>query len=336
MRINIKISSKSSTPKYEQLVNEIIRHIRSKQLQLGDKLPSIHDICNNYDISRDTVVIAYNELKSRGIISPKHGKGFYVSSTSVRSKLKIFLLFDVMNGYKEVLYRSFVNSLGPGYQVDIFFHYYNLKVFRQLISNNINKYGYYVIMPHFNEDVSDFVKPIPREKLLIIDKDIKALNEDYAEIFQNFKNDIYEALKEAYPLLKKYTDIKFISNHNFQFIPDGMEQGFYKFCREYKIEHKVYENIKSSIPAKGDAFLVVSDHDLVELLKTSLSRKWELGNDIGIISYDETPLKEILAGGISVISTDFRKMGETAANMIKNRIFKKAENPYIFLSRKSL
>jgi hypothetical protein len=29
-------------------------------------------------------------------------------------------------------------------------------------------------------------------------------------------------------------------------------------------------------------------------------------------------------------------MGETAAGMIKNRIFEKAENPYLFLPRKSL
>ena len=105
MKIDIKISRKSSTPKYEQLVNEIVRHIKAKRLQLGDKLPSIHQICNNFDVSRDTVVIAYNELKSRGIINPKHCKGFYVASTKFKNKLKIFLLFDVMNGYKEVLYR---------------------------------------------------------------------------------------------------------------------------------------------------------------------------------------------------------------------------------------
>jgi DNA-binding transcriptional regulator YhcF (GntR family) len=336
MAIPIKISNNSSTPKYEQLVNEVIKHIRTKKLLLGDKLPSIHEISNNYDISRDTVVTAYNELKSRGIISPKHGKGFYVSSTSVQSKMKIFLLFDVMNSYKEVLYKSFLSSLGPNYQVDIFFHYYNLKVFEQLISNNKNKYGHYVIMPHFNEDVSHIVKTIPSERLLIIDKDIKALDTNYSAIYQNFEADIYGALNKAFPLLKKYSDFKFISNNTFQFIPDGMETGFHKFCRENKLKHKIYGSVRSSNPAAGDAFLVVSDHDLVELIKMSLDKGWELGKDIGILSYDETPLKEILAGGISVISTDFEKMGKTAAEMIKKRQYMKIENPYIFLSRKSL
>jgi len=336
MSISIKISSNSGTPKYEQLVNEIIRHIRSKRLQIGDKVPSIHEICNNYDISRDTVVIAYNELKSRGIISPKHGKGFYVSSTTIRSKLRIFLLFDVMNGYKEVLYRSFINSLGPNYQVDIFFHYYNLKVFDQLISDNLGKYGYYVIMPHFNEDVSESVKKIPREKLLLIDKDISSLEDNYGAIFQNFESDVYEALKKATPLLNNYAKIKFIANRHFQFIPDGMERGFSKFCKEFKISHREYESIKAARPARHDLFLVVSDNDLIDLLKTCLINEWEPGKDIGIISYDETPLKEILAGGISVISTDFNKMGKTAAEMIKERIFRKIENPNMFVPRKSL
>ena len=62
MAIRIKITDKSSTPKYEQLVNEIIRNIKTGQLHLGDKLPSIHEVTHNYDISRDTVVIAYNIL----------------------------------------------------------------------------------------------------------------------------------------------------------------------------------------------------------------------------------------------------------------------------------
>jgi DNA-binding LacI/PurR family transcriptional regulator len=191
-------------------------------------------------------------------------------------------------------------------------------------------------MPHFNEDVSGIINVLPNDKLLIIDKDIKSLDETYAAVYQNFESDIYGAMKEAFPLLKKYTDIKFISNHTFQFIPDGMESGFHKFCRENKLKHKIYDSVRSSNPAEGNAFLVVSDHDLVELIKMSLDKGWKLGQDIGILSYDETPLKEILAGGISVISTDFRKMGITAAEMIRKRLFMKIENPYIFLSRKSL
>lgn len=44
------------------------------------------------------------------------------------------------------------------------------------------------------------------------------------------------------------------------------------------------------------------------------AKNFSLGKDIGIISYYETPLKRLL--GIAVVSTDFSKMGATAAEMI--------------------
>ncbi len=35
--------------------------------------------------------------------------------------------------------------------------------------------------------------------------------------------------------------------------------------------------------------------------------KWKMGKDIGLISYDETPVKEIMLGGVTVIFTDLKK-----------------------------
>lgn len=336
MELKIIIDSKSSTPKYEQLVKEIIRLIKTNKLKLGDKLPSLNAICNQHAISRDTVTIAYNELKSRGIIQPKHGKGFYVASTLVKSKLKIFMLFDVMNGYKETLYRSIVQNLGKGYEVDIYFHYYNLKVFEQLIANNLTNYGYYIIMPHFNEDVSKIVSRIPKEKLLIIDKDIPTLSNGYAAIYQNFEKDTQEVLEQAFPLFANYKRIIFLANRTFQFIPNGIETGISDFFKAKKIKLFSFESIEKAKIDKGDAYIVLSDHDLIEIIKTCEVNNWQIGNDIGILSYDETPLKEVLAGGISVISTDFNQMGKQAAQMIKNKIATKVENKCNFIQRKSL
>ena len=48
----------------------------------------------------------------------------------------------------------------------------------------------------------------------------------------------------------------------------------------------------------------------MNLIKISHEKKLKLGKDIGIISYNDTPLNKVLAGGIAVISTDFNKMGE--------------------------
>lgn len=51
--------------------------------------------------------------------------------------------------------------------------------------------------------------------------------------------------------------------------------------------------------------------ELVNLVRQVNAKKLKLGKDIGIILYNDTPLKDLL--GITVISIDFKAMGDTAA-----------------------
>jgi len=62
----------------------------------------------------------------------------------------------------------------------------------------------------------------------------------------------------------------------------------------------------------------------------------ELAKDIGIISYNDTLLKEIVEGGITTISTNFNLMGERLAHMILNQEFAQIENPNRLIIRHSL
>ena len=65
-------------------------------------------------------------------------------------------------------------------------------------------------------------------------------------------------------------------------------------------------------------------------------RNWKFGTDIGVISYDDTPLKEIISEGISVISNDFALMGKRAAQMILEKSKGRYPNDYYFIDRNSL
>ncbi|HAT80125.1 MAG TPA: transcriptional regulator, partial [Flavobacterium sp.] len=85
---------------------------------------------------------------------------------------------------------------------------------------------------------------------------------------------------------------------------------------------------------KGDLFITIEESDLVSLVKQVRENEYKLGSDIGIISYNDTPLKELL--GITVISTDFKIMGETATNMILNKKKGKIKVPFNFINRESL
>ena len=64
--------------------------------------------------------------------------------------------------------------------------------------------------------------------------------------------------------------------------------------------------------------------------------KLTLSKDLGIISYNDTLLKEIVEGGITTISTDFKKMGGRLAQMVMQKESIKIENTNNLIIRNSL
>jgi len=137
----------SKVPKYKQIISFIENAIMIGELKTGDQLPSLNDLRNKFKLSRDTVITACNELKARGVIYSVVGKGYYVKTTDIKVQVKILLLFDELNSFKEDLYNSFLEELEDDYQVDIFFHHFNFDLFKKIIDESAGNYGYYVIMP---------------------------------------------------------------------------------------------------------------------------------------------------------------------------------------------
>ena len=125
----IQIDSNLRIPKYKQIINSIYVAIENGKLQKGDKIDSINNVCEMFSLSRDTVMVAYNELKAKGILMSTPGKGYYIQSVNITYKEKIFLLFDELNAFKEDLYNSFLKSLSSKAKVDIYFHHFNRNVF---------------------------------------------------------------------------------------------------------------------------------------------------------------------------------------------------------------
>jgi DNA-binding transcriptional regulator YhcF (GntR family) len=335
---NIKFSSTLSKPKFQQLIEYIVNLIEIGTLARGQKLPSINEISANSGIARMTVAKAYDELREMGLVNSHHGKGFYVASTDTRNQLNIFVLFDALTPYKEILYDNLIVGLGGDVNVNIFFHHHNLKVFENLLMNNIGSYNYYVVMPHFNLDTSKLLQEIPKEKLLILDIDAPKLGNDYAILYQDFEKNIYQGLSDANYLIKKYQTFSLVlSSKNFQYTPVGIINGFEKYCKEQSISFEIISNLEEEEHLQKDhAYLVFRENDLVRFINWSNKKGWKLGEDIGLISYDDTPIKEILAEGISVISNDFALMGKRAAEMILSRVKGRFVNECRFIERKSL
>lgn len=336
MSIAIRIDFKSMTPVYRQIIQSILDGIEQKQIAAGTKMPSIHKIREEFGLSPGTVIRAYEELREMGIVSSYQGKGYYIASTQPNQKIKVFLLFDRMNAYKEVLYDSILQNLNPGIEVDVFFHHYDLRRFDKLIRENLAKYNLFAVMPHFNEDVSKVISKIPERKLIILDKAVR-LTGKYAAIYQDFELDIYEGLASHPEKIRSYGHFVFSRSESpFQFVPEGCILGFRRFCSEFDISFELVRKLDLNSIKKSTIYLVYSDMELINLIREIDARGWVPGKDIGIISYDETPMKEILQGGISVLSTDFKHMGKVTASFINGEPFRQERNPFSLILRNSV
>ncbi|PQJ69274.1 GntR family transcriptional regulator [Polaribacter butkevichii] len=329
----IEIKNKIGVPKYKQIIRNIEDAINNGQLKKGDKLPSINEIKKLNKLSRDTVLTAFNELKNRGIIKPVVGKGYYVSSENIDVQQKIFLLFDELNSFKEDLYNSFLENLTPNIQVDIFFHHFNETIFKKLIQDNAGDYHAYVIMPANFKNTSSTIDVLPKEKVYILDQIHEDL-EDYSSIYQNFEKTIYTNLQTISKSIKKYQKLNFIAlNHN---QPKTLIKGFIKFCEEKNIPFEIVEKTSEQLLIKGELFIIPDDKSLLRIIKKMKKQNFVLGQDIGVLSFNDTILHEIVEGGITTITTDFNKMGKRLAQMILNKEQIKIENPNKLIIRNSI
>ncbi|KJD37203.1 transcriptional regulator [Tamlana sedimentorum] len=329
----IKIKQKIGTPKYKQIINTIEALIVSGTLKKGDQIPSINKIKNDNKLSRDTVLMAFNELKSRGIIQSVVGKGYYVSSDQVTVTQKIFLLFDELNSFKEDLYNSFLKHLDDSIEVEIYFHHFNRSIFKKLIKDNKGDYNYYVIMPANFNNTNKEIKNLPSDKVYILDQ----LHDDlssYPSIYQNFEKAIFNNLNETKALLSKYNHFILVNTKSKQ--PEGMLKGFTNFCEAHNFNYSIETTLLEKTPEKGELYIIPDDKNLLRILKKLKSNNLTLAKDVGIISYNDTLLKELVEGGITTISTDFNEMGKRLAEMILNKEQKQIENPNQLILRSSL
>ncbi|MDO6758886.1 GntR family transcriptional regulator [Tamlana sp. 2_MG-2023] len=329
----IEIKKNISIPKYKQIINAIEQAIAKGQLKKNDQLPSINSIKDSQKLSRDTVLMAYNDLRNRGIIQSVVGKGYFVSSEHINIQQKIFLLFDELNPFKEDLYNSFLSHLGRHVQVDIFFHHFNEKSFAKLINDHAGDYNYYVIMPALLKNTSKAIKTLSKEEVYILDQVHDDLL-DYNAIYQDFEEDILSNLNKAQHLIKKYKRLILVFNAKKQ--PEGMRVGFIKFCKQHQIAFDVINYFEAETLEKSTLYITPDDRSLLSIIKSSKKQNLKLAKDIGVISYNETLLKEVVEDGITTISTDFNFMGKRLAEMILNKEHIQLKNPNNIIIRNSL
>ena len=258
-----------------------------------------------------------------------------------KSDLKVLLIFNKLSDFRNEIYDGFLLQIAGRASVDLYIHSisnHNSRHFEEVIREKMDAYQYFAIMlhaTHLNEDILKTVNSIPKEKLLILDKRNEFIRGNYACVYQDFEADIYEALSKAKNLITKYETLNFVIQEKYFYSLSIME-GVTQFAVENNLKYNIYTEVNHEIIRKNEAYLILSERFLAEILKHCNAQNLKIGLDIGILSYNETPVKEVLSGGITVVTTDHFQLGKTAADLILNGKKEHIRNPFLFIQRNSL
>ncbi|QNL51086.1 GntR family transcriptional regulator [Olivibacter sp. SDN3] len=322
--------------KYLQLVDYINKLIESDQLHIGDRLPSLKQLEKDLGMSKETLLKGLNHLLEKGIIESVYRKGYYVKKKSVTHTFRVFLLLDKMNVMRDRLYHTLFDNLKDMADLDVYFHHHNFKVFENLIRENLSNYTHFVITTFMKEDVAPILNLIPASKRIVIDYNQPSLEGNYSCIYQDFEHDIYDALVQLKNRLSNYQKLVLIAPSAAVHARHVMD-GFLRFCMENDISYTIQQEVETAGFHKGNAYITFSryDTDDVALIKLARSKGYQLGKDIGLISYNDSAVKEILEGGITVISTDFEAMAREVSRAVLNRETIVLRNPTPIIVRQS-
>lgn len=309
-KIILKNLDNNDSPKYIKIVNGIKESINVNELKEGDRIPSINAFSKDYKVSRDTVYKAYVLLKKEGYIDSTPNKGYYIT----QSRKRVLLLISTFKAYKEVFYHSFMSCLPNNVIVDLQFHHYNIKNFKSMLNVDNGKYYKYIVMGFDHKEVKMALSKINKSKLLLIDWNANLnLFDNY--VFQDFGKSFYKCLSKAKQAFSKYSKLVFVYPE-YTYHPYESVEFFKIFCKKNKFPYAVCDNSKELKVEKGVAYICVNDRILYELLKQSRILNLEVGKEVGILSYNDTPLKQFTYKGISVVSIDFKDFGAKVAKFV--------------------
>jgi DNA-binding transcriptional regulator YhcF (GntR family) len=317
-----------------QIASAIEGAIQQGILVPGNKLPTVNDGVKQFGVARKTLVKAYLQLIDKGLVESIHRRGYFVLHNKSKAKKRVLLLIHSFDPQLQLLYDIFSKNMGNDCEIDLYFHHYNIQVFEMVINRNLGKFDNYLISSFNHSRIPKVISRIPRRQLLIISRNDKIAAE-YYHVIQDFHQGTVSALQSAYHLLKKYEEMVLCypgpKGHSLT-----LKNGFEYFCKKHSLSHSVVESLVNEEIHREKAYFVIEDSDLVKVIKCCKTRNWILGKDIGLLAYNETPLKEVIRDGISVVSCDFEQMAIEMVKYIDTGHPVQKSIPIRFIERNSL
>jgi GntR family transcriptional regulator len=74
-----RLDLESGVPVYRQIFDQVAGAVATGALAAGDQLPTVRQLAVDLSINPNTVIRAYRELESRGVLETQQGTGTFIS-----------------------------------------------------------------------------------------------------------------------------------------------------------------------------------------------------------------------------------------------------------------
>jgi len=191
-------------------------------------------------------------------------------------------------------------------------------------------------MPYESREVKNCLARLDQDKLILLDIDTDFPGKDCAVVHQDFLGGTEACLESARVPIARYKRMELVLHKDGVQIPEGIRTACKRFCKRHGIPLAVSVNFDPKQLERGTVYCVIDDTDLVALIAEMHRRKFVAGEDVGIISYNDTAMKTIVEGGVTVMSTDFCAMGAAAAEKVLDRSKSRTLIPTSLIVRRTL
>jgi DNA-binding transcriptional regulator YhcF (GntR family) len=79
-RLHGRVDRTSGVPLGAQLIEQIRKAVEERQLEPGDRLPSVRELADSAGVNVNTVRAVYSRLEAEGFVRSEHGRGTFVAA----------------------------------------------------------------------------------------------------------------------------------------------------------------------------------------------------------------------------------------------------------------
>ncbi len=304
-------------PKYRQVIHAISRDIRRSILNPGDKIPSINEASSECYLSRDTVEKAYKELSRRGIIRSVPGKGFFVSESVHLNLLRILLIFDRLDSMRWNLFHSLNRHL-PEALLTTLSYEHNYRMLNMSLAEHQDDFDFFIVIPHFfayQDDLKKAFASVTPERLIVLTHEVAGLDEQTSQFTFDRMEAWKQALHAASQKFDSYNRVVLIFPEDFRY-PQEIHHAVQAFCQDHAYPFKLLPEFDHRKIQEKDVVLCLDDDVLASVVTYCHDNEVTPGKDLAIVAFDDSPLKDMLAGGITCLTYNFEEIGRLTAERI--------------------